>query len=136
MDSSQVTGFWDVMVMVGLLVCVVIGLCLWCIWILFSKKTSRTGGKKNSGSGKSWSEEENAISHMIGDNDEEYLVDNEEEPVPDLVDNEEEPVPDAMDIKDEPVKGATTIPRALYAWNFIKNCVHCVQGSVRLPVCT
>ena len=110
MDSHE-TGFWDVMVMMGLLVCVVIGLCLWCIWILFSiKKTSRSGGKKNGGSGKS-SEEENAISHMIGDNDEEYLVD-----------NEEEPVPDAMDIMDEPVKGATT-GRRPSAWNFIKNCV-------------
>ena len=57
---------WDLMVMIGLLVCVGVGLCVWavcCIWILFSKKTSRSGGKKNGGSGKS-SEEENEIGLM------------------------------------------------------------------------
>ena len=47
---------------------------------------------------------------MIDNNDEEYLVDNEEEP-------------DAMDIKDEPVKGAGSTRRDS-AWNFVINCVH------------
>merc|ERR1712226_906949 len=85
---------WHVMVVIGLLVCVVVGLCLWCIWRFFSKKRSGAGGKKKGAGGKS-SEERNGTGHMIGDNDEDFLVDNEEEP-------------DAMDIKDEPVKGAAT----------------------------
>ena len=93
MDSHVTSsGLWNVIVMMSLLVCVVIGLCLWYILIFFSKKTStRSGGKKNRGSGKS-TEEQNLIGHMI---DEDFLVDNEEEP-------------DAMDIKDEPIKGAGT----------------------------
>ena len=82
------------MVVIGLLVCVVVGLCLWCIWRFFSKKRSGAGGKKKGAGGKS-SEDRNGTGHMIGDNDEDFLVDNEEEP-------------DAMDIKDEPIKGAGT----------------------------
>merc|ERR1712226_707720 len=85
---------WHVMVVIGLLVCVVVGLCLWCIWRFFSKKRSGAGGKKKGAGGKS-SEDRNGTGHMIGDNDEDFLVDNEEEP-------------DAMDIKDEPIKGAAT----------------------------
>ena len=95
------------MVVIGLLVCVVVGLCLWCIWRFFSKKRSGSGGKKKGGGGKS-TEERNGTGHMIGDNDEDFLVDNEEEP-------------DAMDIKDEPIKGAGGPKFALFATSKAKN---------------
>ena len=109
---------------IGLLIFVGVGLGLLCtIWRFFSKKRSRSdSGKRKggrgqillrqktnhnlyeSGGGKSL-EEQNGTGHMIGDNDEDFLLDNEEKTETDV-----------MDIKkDEPVKGEATAAGAASA---------------------
>ena len=88
-EPTNINGLWDVIVMMVLLVCVVIGLCLWGLWIVFcSNMTSRSGRKKNKGNGKSL-EEHNETDHMIGQNDTDCLE-------------------VKLEIKDEPAKETAT----------------------------
>ena len=90
---TSINGLWDVIAMMVLLIFVVIGLCLWGLWIVFcSNMTSRSGRKKNKGNGKSL-EEHNETDHtMIGENDTDCLLDNEVK----------------LEIKDEPAKETAT----------------------------
>ena len=115
LSVTGVNGLWDVIAMLAILMCVVIGLFSWCIWIFCCRNRSRSVKKKKRGNGDP--SEEQII--QIGNNDTDSLLENEEKP-------------DGMDVLDESVEGSAT-RRKSRAWSFVKSCVQTTSEDVRKP---
>ena len=115
LSVTGVNGLWDVIAMLAILMCVVIGLFNWCIWIFCCRNRSRSVRKNKRRNGNP--SEEQII--QIGNKDTDSLLENEEKP-------------DGMDVLDESVEGSAT-RRKSSAWSFVKSCVQTTSEDVRKP---